>query len=765
MKFPHFFLIICLFEFIGVHSVFSKEINKKNASYLNNSSKIAAEDGFLFKEVTESSGINYHGVSFGHAWSDIDLDGYPDLFCTGHGKANLYMNQKDGTFKTIEVPFFKKVDELGNRKYYDMHGVTFTDINHDGYPDIYIQLGGDMGHSEGKENILFLNDKGTIVYENKAAEYNVLDSLGRGRSSLFFDQNKDGYLDFFNINFSRPDGLFNSSLYSYDPGAEVFKRNQDIGLNEYSIRSSSLIQSRQKGVQNLVNVTDLNDLVEIYDYSQVPFKKIYEKKLFGIRDVAVADFNGDAYQDLFITANRYSSEANLQNDTTLFVYLYSKSKGLGYKDENKVSFKTDGEITISSTIYPYMDETFKYWRIGQSGYQPTTNVFTLNSSQTQNQNFTPLCILCLGVNIGYNTTENKWEIFNTDPIDNLQSAVKITSTKPISDIQTYGFQNSDLLSADKLLINTGNGTYVDVPGFLTNAENLSTGVSVVAADFDNDMDVDILISCQGSAVNYPNRYYENNGLGKFTLKSNFGAESAVGGRSGSITTADINNDGFLDVFVENGEGQVGEYGKSLHLNDGPYRLYQNKGNNNHWLKFQITDKESIGNQFAIGTVVNCYIKGNKQIRLKGSEHHAYAQNDPVIQFGTGAFTKADSIEIIWPDGDRSIFYGVDVDSMYAISGKEIKLGGEKPLSFNNCQEIIFPNPTSNEARLAQLDNSKMIQSIEVVNYLGQKVFYKEIKDYLDTYLISTKNWSNGTYVIKVLYQDENYCFSRFQILR
>jgi hypothetical protein len=59
MKFLHFFLIICLFEFIGVHSVFSKEINKKEASYLNNPSKISAEDGFLFKEVTESSGINY----------------------------------------------------------------------------------------------------------------------------------------------------------------------------------------------------------------------------------------------------------------------------------------------------------------------------------------------------------------------------------------------------------------------------------------------------------------------------------------------------------------------------------------------------------------------------------------------------------------------------------------------------------------------------------------------------------------------------------
>jgi hypothetical protein len=118
-------------------------------------------------------------------------------------------------------------------------------------------------------------------------------------------------------------------------------------------------------------------------------------------------------------------------------------------------------------------------------------------------------------------------------------AVKITSTKPISDIQTYGFQNSDLLSADKLLINTGEGGYVEDPNFLLNDVNMTTGVSAVAADFDNDMDVDILISCQGSSVNYPNRYYENDGKGKFTLIQDFGAESAHGGRSGSITSADI----------------------------------------------------------------------------------------------------------------------------------------------------------------------------------------------------------------------------------
>jgi hypothetical protein len=758
MKNPLYLLFIISFAWMN-NSFAQPKANSNNF-------KVAEEQGFLFKEVTQSSGIDYSGVSFGHAWTDVDLDGFPDLFCTGHGRAHFYMNQKNGTFKSIEVPLIKKYDNQGNPKFYDLHGATFADVNNDGYPDLYIQVGGDMGSSQGKVNYLFLNDKGTIVFENKAAEYHVTDSLGRGRSALFFDQNNDGYNDFFNTNFSRGDNLFSSSLYTYDPGLEIFNRNQDLGLADNSIRTPSLIQSRQENVKHLVSITDKTDYVEVYDYSQVPFKKLFHSKLYGIRDVAVGDYNGDGYQDMFLTANRYSSEAFLQNDTNLMVYLYSKSKALGYNDENKVSFKSDGIITIESTLYPYQDGLTKYWRIGYKAFQPKTEVFTLDPSLKENQNFAPLCLICLGVNIGYNTTDNKWEIYNTDPIDNLESAIKITSTKPIYDIQTYQFNNSEILSIDKLLLNTGQGAYVDEPNFLTNAPNLSSGVSVVSADFDNDMDLDLLISNQGSAVNYPNLYYENDGNGKFSLKLNFGAESAIGGRSGSITTADFNNDGFLDVFVENGEGQVGGGANPLHFNDGPYRLYQNKGNSNHWLKFNLTDSESLGNKLAEGAVVYCYINNKKQIRLKGTELHAYAQNDPVIHFGTGQFTKADSVVIIWPDGDKSVYYDLPADSMYNIDGKGIITGLNKPKTNNNyCQEIAFPNPTSGNINLSNLDISKKIVSIEVVNFLGQSVFFQDIQDNLNSYTISTKNWSNGTYIIKVLYQDNSYCNSRVQVYR
>lgn len=783
--FIYLLLMKCLFKillfsywlillFSGHHLMAQEEIRRlcshgHDAHQMSSktSSSRTLEEGSIFKEVTKAAGFKYSDVSFGHAWSDINLDGYPDLFTTGHGKAQLYTNLKDGTFDVYDLQLFRKNDTIDGEvipvSYYDMHGATFTDINHDGYPDLYIQLGGDMGRSSGKENLLFLNDKGTLIYENKAREYGVQDSLGRGRSSLFFDFNNDGYVDFMNSNLLRGDQLFNSSLYTYQPGTETFTRDQNIGLLSYSLRGAFLIQPMQGTSKNLLTITDAEDNVEIYDYSKIPFSNKVLKKHYGIRDVAIADFNGDGVQDFFSVSNRYGSEVVQVDDTTIIFNLRAETNKLGYNDENKISFKTEGKITIDSKIYPYKGGVAQYWRIGRSNYNPSTNIFTLDPNDTKNHNFANLCLLCLGANIGLNTQENKWEIYNTDPIDNLHTVATITSTQPITDIKTYNFQNSDLLSFDKIFIAQKSGGYLESRDFLLNDENLSTGVSVVAADFDNDMDMDILISCQGGPRNYPNRYYENDGTGKFKKIDGFGAESAEGGRSGSISTVDFNNDGFLDVFIENGEGNVGEGSTALMYNDGPYRLYQNKGNSNHWVKFNINDNESSGNTLAIGTTVYCFTNGIKQVRLKGNESHVFAQNDPVVHFGLGQYAKIDSVQIVWPDGYLQTLYGLDANTTYDIPNRSIEIGYGRPI--NECSLKIYPNPTNQFIQLESNFTGYPIDEIIIYDYLGNVVKSMQVKEFFLSDSIYIDDLSNGTYILQIIYSDGKICFDRFQIMR
>ncbi len=730
--------------------------------------KYEMEDGSIFREVTEEAGITYQGTSFGHAWSDINLDGYPDLVSTGHGRARLYINQKDGTFKETDIPYYKILDTIDGEVYpyrfFDMHAPTFVDINDDGYPDLYIPLGGDMGRSEGKENLLFLNDNGRLVFENKAAEYLIQDSLGRGRQAVFFDYNEDGYLDFLNCNFDRGDNLYNSSLYTFHEETGQYRRNQDFGLgNVTSLRSASIMQSRNKDTGYLVNIGVLNT-IDVYDYSEYPFKKVFNKTHFGLRDNAIADFNGDGYQDIFSVARSYSSEAVLVNDTTLKTYLYAGSNKIGYNDENKVTFETDGIITIESKVYPYKGSVTKYWRIGKSAYAPDTEIFSLSSENSKNQGFAPLCLLCLGVNIGYNVKQNMWEVFNSDPIDNLGAAVTITSTKPIKNLRTVNFNNDGVNMPDRMYLSTGKANVFQADSdFLKNAPNISAGVSVVAADFDNDMDVDIIISNQGGAVNYPNLYYENDGRGKFTRVENFGAESTIGGRGGSISVVDYDNDGFLDLFIENGEGVLGEGAVPLSFNDGPDRLYKNKGNENHWIKFQLTDKEGTGNKLAIGTTVHCYTGGVKQVRLKGGETHAFAQNDPTVHFGLGKNIQIDSVEIIWPDKKMQTYYELSADSMYYIdkSGTPNERPNRPALKFD-CK--VFPNPASDFIRISNVFYSHATE-VSVYDFLGKLVRFENYGTPEIVPAISTADLPNGIYTVKILYENKEECISKFQVHR
>lgn len=98
-------------------------------------------------EVVESVELNivtfemiYNGA--GVVAADFNNDGLQDLFFASNmGKSRLYINQGDYTFRDITET--SGIDTEGKWA----NGVTVTDINGDGFPDLYISFGGPYAES------------------------------------------------------------------------------------------------------------------------------------------------------------------------------------------------------------------------------------------------------------------------------------------------------------------------------------------------------------------------------------------------------------------------------------------------------------------------------------------------------------------------------------------------------------------------------------------------------------------------------------------
>ena len=93
-------------------------------------------DGTHFRDVTESSGLGFHGFGHGVVVGDIDNDGDPDVFLCNYGSNRLYRNNRDGTF--IDISTQAGVDRPNWSS-----GGAFLDFDNDGDLDLYVANYGD----------------------------------------------------------------------------------------------------------------------------------------------------------------------------------------------------------------------------------------------------------------------------------------------------------------------------------------------------------------------------------------------------------------------------------------------------------------------------------------------------------------------------------------------------------------------------------------------------------------------------------------------
>lgn len=147
-----------------------------------------------FTNVTQEVGINLRGRGLGVVWTDIDNDGWIDLYIANDRHANfLYHNNGDGTFTELGELHGIARNEHGNAE--SSMGIDTADYDNDGDLDIILT------HYQAETNTLYQNDGNGVFWDITAQSRLVeptLLPLAWGTNFADFDNN--GWLDLFFAN-------------------------------------------------------------------------------------------------------------------------------------------------------------------------------------------------------------------------------------------------------------------------------------------------------------------------------------------------------------------------------------------------------------------------------------------------------------------------------------------------------------------------------------------------------------------------------------
>ena len=230
-----------------------------------------------------------------------------------------------------------------------------------------------------------------------------------------------------------------------------------------------------------------------------------------------------------------------------------------------------------------------------------------------------------------------------------------------ADFDGDGWQDLFVANIDQELFslyhNQKDLTFIDKPGEIAQATRLLSGWGLKFFDYDNDGDPDLILSnghpddmveVQSSRVKYkePMVLFEN-ADGKYrNVTAQSGEIFKKSFPSRGLSAGDYDNDGDLDILViNNGEAPV------LLRNDG--------GSRNNWLGLELVAKKS--NPGAVGAVITWEVGGRKHSRYKTSGGSFLSSHDPREILGAGRATKIDRVDIKWPSGVVDRLTNVEVN--------------------------------------------------------------------------------------------------------
>jgi hypothetical protein len=583
--------------------------------------------GITFQNtLTETDSLNIQTYLYfynggGTAIGDIDNDGLPDIFLSGNQVDNkLYLNKGNLEFEDISMDAGIEGDSSWNT------GAVMADVNGDGLLDIYVLavtgIHGFEGHNE-----LYINNgpskglssaqagSGTVTFTESAEEYG-LDFKNFGTSAAFFDYDRDGDLDVY---------LLNHAVHTQESLDYV-----DIRLQRDVLTGDKLL--RNDGG----HFTDVSEEARIYGGANG----------YGL-GVAVADFNNDGWPDLYVG-----------NDFQEDDYYYLNDQKGGFTERGSEAFGQFSRFSMGNDVAD----------INRDGWP---DLITLDM-----------------------LPEDESVLKASESDGNVQTELLRTLE--------YGYHHQ--FSRNMLHINQGGSAFSET-ALLSGIAATDWSWSALFADYDQDGRQDLFIS--NGIVKRPNdldyiNYYSSlhfqrndsnqraldrkglelmpsgavpnqmfKGIGNLRFKER--TDLWIGNLptvSGATAMGDLDNDGDVDLVVNN-------------IN-GPATLYINTINTDYnYLKIKIDYKD--GNHFGLGTKIFSYHNGIRQYKELFTSRGFQSSSEPMLHFGYGKAKQIDSLRIIWPDGTTQTAFDVSVNQTLVISPEDTE-----PFDYATLRPEIVP---------------------------------------------------------------------------
>ncbi|MEL7005662.1 MAG: CRTAC1 family protein, partial [Bacteroidota bacterium] len=509
----------------------------------------------------------------------------------------IYLNRGDWVFEDITTQ--AKIDNSESWTF----GVSVVDVNADGLKDIYLTKVSAL--SQGLGNLLYvnkgLNDEGIPVFQEAAAEYG-LGITGYGTHAYFFDQDADNDLDLF---------LLQHSIHpnrSYGKGSLREKYSSEFG---------------DKFFENVDG-----------KFEEVSGIGINQGRIGYGLDASLGDLDGDGHVDLYVGNDFF------END-----YLYINSgdnefKEINFTNQEKLGHTThfsmgnslsdlnnDGLLDIVSLdmqpsdlidykMSGHEDPYNPYHFYLRNGYTPQFSQNTIHRN-LGNMRFSEVAYFS-----GVAATDWSWNI------------------------QSYDY---DLDGFKDIFITNGIPAATNDMDFVSFASDRMIQERIATQSFDKLQTIVDRLPDQS----VKNRIFRNSGQFEFIDKSSSWMNTSGSYSAGAIS-ADLDNDGDLDIVINNTNGSP--------------TLLKNQANSgaNGYTKVKL--QGPVGNPDGLMASVTFYNAENQILYVNNP--YSYLSSGPSqVLAGLGAWSKIDSIEVKWPDNTISTVYKPELNSELIISWK------------------------------------------------------------------------------------------------